>query len=136
MDKNCLVCGRSFMAKRSSAKYCGGTCRKRAQRQKDSGALIGLPSAQTHFQPAAQVGSVMDATRAELEKVEREETALGAAALALAARIDSSGGDTGSAVASLVRQLRETLAAALEGAEADDDPLVQIRANALRVVAG
>ena len=32
MIKRCEICGREFAAKRSSAKYCSATCRKRKQR--------------------------------------------------------------------------------------------------------
>jgi hypothetical protein len=34
MGKSCADCGRSFEAKRLSAKYCSDLCRKRAQRRK------------------------------------------------------------------------------------------------------
>jgi hypothetical protein len=65
---------------------------------------------------AADGDSVTDATRAELESAGRQDTSLGRSALALAARIDTNL-DTGSALASAVRALGETMAAALKGAE-------------------
>lgn len=59
--------------------------------------------------------TILAATRAELDRVGQAESPLGTLALALAARLDRSGGDAGSAVAALAKELRQTLADATRG---------------------
>ena len=111
----CDSCGKPFEGQRSTARYCSGACRKRAQR----GAKV------TPIGSKPATGLVAVATR-ELEEAGRLETTLGQAALALAVRI-AAGNDTGSAVASLTRELRATLDAALAGARVAASPLEQMR---------
>ena len=116
-------CGNTFTATNPRARFCSSKCRTRASRE---GRVRGNVRAVTRgglqpigvvpLAPAAELGHVADAARAELEAAGRQDTALGRSALALAARIDT-GLDTGSALASAVRGLTETIAAALKGAE-------------------
>jgi hypothetical protein len=73
-----------------------------------------------------QPDAVLTATRAELTAAGRLNTYLGATALVLAERIDQSTGGTG--LASLARQLRQTMSAALAGVKVTADPLDQLRA--------
>lgn len=102
--------------KRADAKFCKPTCRKRGLR----GALVTLlPSA------PAESGLVA-AVRAELVKADRLDSAMGQAALGLAERLTSAA-DTGSAVASLTRELRATLEVATAGARVAASPLEQAR---------
>jgi len=54
-------------------------------------------------------GDTVVAVRAELDAVEQSASALGAMALALASRIDQSGGETGPALAALSRELRAAM---------------------------
>lgn len=73
-------------------------------------------------------GSLEAAALAELESVGRAETLAGGLVLALARRIDSAGPlETGSAFAALTKELRAALAAAVAGAEQEDDPVDQVR---------
>ena len=107
-------CGTTFTATSPRAMYCSRSCRQRASREGRVGSARVIPMAP---QVRAEADStVTDATRSELEAAGRQDTALGRSALALAARIDT-GLDTGSALASAVRGLTETMAAALKGAE-------------------
>ena len=62
----------------------------------------------------------------ELEEAGRLETALGQATLTLARRIDANR-DTGSAMASLSRELRVTLEQAVAGARVPTSPLARMR---------
>jgi hypothetical protein len=71
-------------------------------------------------------GPVYAATLEELVDAERENTALGRAALALAARIDL-GIDTGSGLSSAVKTLGETLANATRGARRAETELDRVR---------
>jgi len=69
-----------------------------------------------------------DAATRELEAADRLDTVLGQAALVLARRIESPM-ETGASIASMTKQLRETLADALKGAQQVADPLDEIRAR-------
>ena len=121
MTKTCLVDGVPFEAKRAAAKYCSERCRKRAQR----GHLLPVS---TLPKPDVPDGATVERVRAELAAVDRVDTYLGAAALALAERIDNATAVMG--FAALVRELRVTMGAAMEGAGHDTDALVDIRSSA------
>ena len=121
MTKTCLVDGVPFEAKRAAAKYCSERCRKRAQR----GHLLPVSMLP---KPDAPDGATVERVRAELAAVDRVDTYLGAAALALAERIDNATAVMG--FAALVRELRVTMGAAMEGAGHDTDALVDIRSSA------
>ncbi len=102
-NRRCDVCGAPYEAKRAASKYCGDVCRKRATR--------GAPLAvlEVDADPAVEMApGTVAAVRGELDAVEQSASALGAMALALAARIDS-GRETGSAMATLTRELRLTM---------------------------
>ena len=116
MTKTCVVCGKTFEAKRAVAKYCpGGVCGKRAQRG--------------HVAPVAPLpasaSSTVSLVKAELERAGRSDTYLGAAAVALAQRIDEATAVMG--YAGLVKELRSTMDAALAGAKREADPLVVLQ---------
>lgn len=68
------------------------------------------------------------AALADLAAAERENTTLGRSALALAARIDRAA-DTGSALASTVKQLEATLTSALAGASVVKTAADELRAR-------
>jgi len=124
MQRNCASCGVLYEAKRPNSKYHNDTCRKRGQRAPKvemslPELLVGLGSAPRE-QPLAAAAS------RELEAAGRLDTYLGQAALELARRI-SSPMETGASIASLVKQLRETMADALKGAATADDALDELR---------
>lgn len=129
MRKECAECGDSFEARRPNATYCGPRCRKRAQRagRTDQKART-VPVAPLPDQPEED-GPVTAATRRELAAAGREESALGQGALAAARRIDTPTSDSGSAVASLIREHRAALAEALDGAKPAMDDLDELRAR-------
>lgn len=118
MQRDCALCGAPFEAKRSTARYCSGSCRAR----KAQGAQV------VTFDRSAEdsSGGVVAATRSELEAAERLDTALGQAALVLARRIDADR-DTGSAQAAVTREWRATLAEAVKGAGSQASPLDRAR---------
>lgn len=134
MQIQCHQCGQSFDAERPHAKWCSAACRK--QNQRAGGASI------TELRPAAgdeedddQLTPVVAATWRRLEEAERLDTPEGMTALALAHRLDNGGRDTGSALASVARELRATLAEALKGAAVAADPVDEIRARRERKLA-
>jgi hypothetical protein len=83
-----------------------------------------------HDEPAS--GITVSAVRKELASAGREDTYLGAAALKLAERIDASTAVMG--FAGLVKQLEDTMASAMKGANVDADPVIDLlaRINAKR----
>ena len=112
MERTCDSCGKPYDAKRPNSRFCGPACRVRASR----GAVIDLPERpQTSSRTAA-------ATREELDAVGMAESALGAACLALAERIDG-GQDTGAGLASLVGRLAATLETAKRNGVLVADPV-------------
>lgn len=121
----CLGCGGVIRSTNPRAVYCGSNCRSAASKAR----AAGLPTTPRTLIPVPAVGDgspVVGATRAELDQANRLDTALGQAALALAARIDS-GMDTGSSMAAAVKQLQVTLAAATAGAAGVVSRLDQMR---------
>jgi len=105
IKRRCDSCGSLYAAQRASSKFCSTACRVRSSRM----GAVTLPLAvlEQDDEPTVPGGTVA-AVRVELEAVERSSSALGAMALALASRIDS-GRETGSAMATLTRELRLTM---------------------------
>lgn len=115
MRATCVRCGTGFEARRASARYCGSSCRSlAAQERRRAGVVTELAA-----RPPAEVPSLVDAVRAELEEAGRLTSVPGVAALNLAARIEAQS-ETGAAVATLTRQLHATMGEALKGARRDD----------------
>lgn len=125
MDASCASCGRPFVAKRAAAKFCGDTCRKRSQR---AGPRETSPVPVKLHPLTHSASPLVVAVEAELAAADRVDTMLGQTSLELARRI-ASDHETGSAVASLTKQLRETMADALKGVAQAADPLDELRAR-------
>lgn len=138
MQVQCHNCGQPFEAKRSHAKWCSAACRKQTQRAPGASVteLRPIRPAENPDGAPADVGPVFAATWKKLEDADRLHEPEGVAALALAHRLDNGGRDTGSALASVARELRATLADALKGAGVAADPLDQLRARREAKLAG
>lgn len=108
MTVTCASCTADFEAKNSTAKYCSATCRSRGSR-------LGRISPD---RPPESSG-LRDAVVRELIEAGRLDTPLGNLALILADTI-SSPRTTGSAVASLSRELSVVMVKALEGVRGED----------------
>jgi len=128
MPATCEECGERFEAKRSTAKYCSTRCRTRATRRRAEGRPAPAAEPRQVPAPAEDVPLLVAATIDELAKAERLSTALGQTAVKLAERIGSRS-ETGSAVASLSKELRATMAEALRGSAAAADPIDELRAR-------
>lgn len=117
----CLGCEQ---AARPGSKWCTDACRQAYNKATSRGSITALPTP----------GSVTDgpcavATERDLTAANRLDTPYGAAAMALARRIDMAA-DHGAGMASLAKQLQATLTAALAGAESPAvSRLEQIRAQ-------
>lgn len=107
----CRACGASLEGD-ARKRYCDDKCRQRGHR----GATV------TEITPDPVDESVAGSTRRTLEAAGRLDTPAGTAAMVIAGKLDR-GGDTGSAVAALVRELRASVAEALSEAEVPDDPV-------------
>jgi hypothetical protein len=117
------VCGRAYEAKRSTSKYCGSGCRVRKTRQPgDKAKVAALPRV------APALSGLLATTTSELAAAGRLETTIGQQAVALALRIETSFGDTGSSVAALHKELRAVMEQALAGAERAVDPVDELKA--------
>jgi predicted nucleic acid-binding Zn-ribbon protein len=141
----CEACGAAFEASRESAKCCSAKCRQRKRRQngspaapKKAGKVVTLaPAPPVDNAPADDDESGMAATcRRELVKAKRLDTPLGQAALFAAQRLEHSMHDTASSVASLLREYRAALAAAVEGAVVEEDPIEAMRRKVFLAITG
>ena len=124
MARNCDVCQKPYEAKRPSSKFCSDTCRQRAKRSPGVVTpIVPLPTPSV----ALDAGAVYAATLGALIAVDQQSSPLGTISLAMASRMDASTMDTGSSFAALARELRASLAAALDDAVVVDDPLDQVK---------
>ncbi len=123
MQATCQACGRPFEAKRQAAKFCGDTCRKRAQR---APAVPATPRPVERVERASESGLVA-VVRRDLLEAGVLDTIAGQQAMAIAERI-ASPHETGAAVASLSKQLQAVVSEAL-GSVKSVDPLDQLRAR-------
>ena len=122
----CASCSKPLVSPNPRARYCGVTCRANASKARSKGIPEARPSAVTALPVAPVDNSCAAATLTELTEAGRESSALGRAALALAGRIDAHA-DTGSALASAVKQLEATLAAATKGTRVQRTALDELR---------
>ena len=122
MQRSCLVCSGPFEAQRPQAKYCGETCRKRAQR---GGIAKTSAPAMVVDRP---VSGLLDAVTAELEAAKRLNSVAGQHALELANRIVSAPG-MNAGVGALSKELSRVMAEAVKGSVVVANPLDELRAR-------
>jgi hypothetical protein len=132
--RKCDSCTKTYEAKTARSKYCSPTCRVRASR---GAVVLSLqpPSQPEADPPKADAAGIAPAVARQLEAAKRLDTPLGQAALTLARRIDSSR-DTGAAMASMTRELRATLADALQGVAQEGNRVDDLRARRLKRLSG
>ena len=139
----CSRCGKEFEAQRPTARYCTASCRALASREAKRAAegaalaadatVVAIASRRRSTSRSASrgaAGTVEESVTRELG--EAASTSLGRQALALARRMDANI-DTGSALASLSKQLVILTAAAVrEKAQvAEEDPVGAIQAQVI-----
>jgi hypothetical protein len=124
MQRACDSCRTRYTAKSPLSRYCGSRCAKRAQR-------TGLSRSAAEPEVVAVVpsgaGAVEAAVRGALETAGRLSAPLGQVALVLARRLDAPGGESGSGLASVAKQLAVTVAAATADVRPADDLLDELR---------
>ena len=142
MITECLSCGKKFDKPNPRKKFCSDTCRKRYARSQAKPESERTPNV-TKEQAKAFANSLLginpdenpqsDALYPYIHKSLVEGNVLaspnGQIALKLAARIDQSQMDTGSAYAALCRELAVRLEAALSVAKAEMTPIDELKAK-------
>lgn len=124
MKRSCAQCQKPYEAMSPRSRYCSGTCRVRAHNLRKKAAVV----AELAPAPTDRPPSVAATVRAELSAVGRLATTAGAAAMALAVRIDAQA-ETGAGVAALVKQLHATMTVATADVQVAVDPLDELRAR-------
>lgn len=119
MQRSCDSCGKPYEARRKTSRFCSDTCRMRNQR---------APKSREPVSPKPSGTDLQSVTERELAAVGRLETVLGQQAIELAGRISSSH-ETGAAIASLSKEFRAVMEAAMEGVGVAADPLDELRAR-------
>lgn len=131
MNTLCAGCGKTFDAKRKTARFCGPTCRQRSHRRPDRPVAPVPPITPDGLSEPALVAAM----RKELESAERLDTFLGQQALQLAAQM-AAGGETGSAMAALSKELRAVMTEALANAPKAADSLDELAQRRVRKASG
>lgn len=131
MERACDSCRQKYEARRPSSRFCGPTCRQRARRGMKP-AVIG--SAPPPPDPDVVPPLVARVIR-DLDTAGRLDTTPGQQAVLLATRL-SSPHETGASVASMNRELRATMAEALQGTAKAADHVDEVKARRDRKFAG
>lgn len=164
LDRTCEECGTAFVAKTKRAKFCETKCRVRANRRpsktgaakakqsnqepgKAGGTVTALPTAGGPLDETSPAnpntedvaGSLADQVRKSLTDLKALDTIAGSQAVRVARQIDR-GDDSGSAVATLSKELSRLVAEAkVEAAprikDAADDVMARVNEKFLSLVA-
>lgn len=131
MKVSCRECGKLFEAKTRAAVFCGTACRKRSSSRdiaaRKDAELAPVSSISPGIAALPPESALVATTRRELEEAGVAETVNGQIALRLAEKL-SQPGDTGSAMASLARQLSAAMSEALASGTKKDDALDELAA--------
>lgn len=115
MQRTCAHCGKSFTAKRPTAKYCSSSCRGKATHARQQGKVVDLAARQAEEQPT---GGLVAITEERLRDADLLDTPGGQQVLLVARRMTTAVSDA--AVAGLSKEYRTLLAEVLAGTEEPD----------------
>jgi hypothetical protein len=137
---SCQECSALFEAKRRGAQFCGTACRKRASSRdiaaREAGELAPVsPISAPETAENPPESPLVASTRRELDEAGVADTVNGQIALRLALKL-SQPGDTGSAMASLARQLSAAMAEALAGGTKKADSMDELMERRLKKASG
>ena len=121
MTRTCAACGKPLTTTNARAKNCSDTCRARVSK----GNVVPIPQRKA---PDPTAVLLVDATRDMLAEYGRESHPLGLAALEVARSL-ADVNTPASAKAALAKQLEASIAAAIKGATAAENPVDAIRAR-------
>ena len=116
MEVTCAGCGIEFEGKRSTAKYCGPTCRKRGQRR--GGPVVAVDQGD-ELEPVPAAVGLVESYREALAEADRLNTPLGQHVLTLAQKMTGAF-ETGSGIAALSKQLDAVFDKAMAGIKRGD----------------
>lgn len=126
MQRSCDACGVAYEAKTPRSRFCKTNCRVAYSRgTRPPAGLAVVPSVPAEPPPPLSA-TLVGATRRQLEQADRLDTWLGQQALALA-EILASGRGTPAGLSAASRELRETMNAALRGADAPSSAVMRHR---------
>jgi hypothetical protein len=121
VERACDHCGKAYVAKRASSRFCKSSCRAMHSKAPGTSAVVAL-------KPVLPVSDgVAASVEVDLVAAERLGTPAGRAAMVLARRLDNGVRETGPGLATLARQLESTLAAALAGAPVAGDGIDELK---------
>jgi hypothetical protein len=127
VQRSCASCGVMFTPIRANHRFHSDTCRVNGARGKLQPGAEDQEPATTGTKPSPPLSeTLVSATRKQLEEVGRLDTYLGQQALALASVL-AVGKGTPSGLATISRELRETMTAALRGAGGATSAVVRHR---------
>lgn len=128
IQRACDHCGKSYEAKRTTSRFCCSGCRRTAGKRR-AGQVVDLPSGSA---------GVVGATETQLQTMGMIGSPLAASALVLAQRIDraAESPESGSSLASMVKELRMTLVEVAKDRKIEADPIDELRAKRERRLRG
>jgi hypothetical protein len=132
VKRTCSVCSTEFEAKNMRARYCGGTCSKRAQRMGAARSTTAASLLEALPADSPEGDGCVATTVAALTKAGRLNTPRGQAAVKLARLIDNATAVMG--FAALTKEHDRLLDVALAGAVVAADPVDELRARRDRKV--
>jgi hypothetical protein len=137
---SCAKCQTLFEARTRQATFCSVKCRQASSREDREARKDGKIAPVSSISPAETsdsppVSSLVAITLAKLEEAEAVETVEGQIALRLAEKLAGTG-DTGSAMASLARQLSAAMSEALAAGTKKTDVLDELGAWRERKASG
>lgn len=124
MQRDCDACGTSYEAKTNRSRFCSPNHRVSYARGMRPATVLTV--ADTPAEPSPLSATLVGATRRQLEDADRLDTWLGQQALALA-EVLASGRGTPAGLSAVSRELRETMTAALRGADAPSSAVMRHR---------
>lgn len=141
MERECDHCGKTFVAKRASAKFCSSSCRGQATKRRQSVDRAQVVDLAMKREGPADPDIVAEAAedplvagyRARLASAGKSGTHSGQHALFLARRLAASSGETGSAVAALSKELDRLMVSILADVKPEPDELDGMQAEVLQM---
>lgn len=127
---SCTVCGKAFETSRSHARYCSSTCRGKAlkSRKAEGAEVVTLRTS-----PVVDADGLVGAVTVQLQAAEKLSTYGGQQALVVAMRLQSSGGDTGAAVAALSKELERLMSVLMADVRSEPDAIDQAQAAVVQL---
>lgn len=126
MQRSCDACGNPYEAKTPRSRFCKTNCRVAYSRGTRPPQGLTVIAGAPPEPPPPLSSTLVERTRRDLENAGRLDTWLGQSALAMAETV-ATGRGTPAGLSAANRELRETMAAALRGADAPTSAVIRHR---------